>query len=96
MNSKAMQRFELFKKHHPDCVLFMRLGDFYEMFADDAVLCARVLGITLTSRGNVPMAGVPYHSVENYLKRMILAGHRVAVCESAEYLTDEVPQGMLF
>jgi DNA mismatch repair protein MutS len=81
----AMRQFFRFKKQHPGCVLFFRMGDFYEMFYDDAKLAHKVLGVTLTQRTEgVPMAGVPYHAVEGYLRRMIQAGHRVAVCEQVE------------
>ncbi|MCA9306406.1 MAG: DNA mismatch repair protein MutS [Phycisphaerales bacterium] len=81
----AMAQYERFKQRHPDCVLFFRMGDFYEMFHEDALLCNRVLGITLTQRSEgVPMAGVPYHSVESYLRKMIDAGHRVAVCDQIQ------------
>jgi len=81
----AMRQFHAFKKQHPDCVLFFRMGDFYEMFHDDAKLAHKVLGVTLTQRSEgVPMAGVPYHSVEGYLRRMIQAGYRVAVCDQME------------
>ena len=84
-DTPAMRQFARFKEQHPDCVLFFRMGDFYEMFFDDAELAHRVLGVTLTQRTEgVPMAGVPYHSVENYLRRMIQAGHRVAVCDQTE------------
>ena len=65
--------------------LVFRMGDFYEMFYDDAVLANKVLGVTLTQRTTgIPMAGVPYHSVDGYLRRMIQAGHRVAVCDQME------------
>ncbi len=81
----AMRQYFAFKKQHPECVLFFRMGDFYEMFFDDAKLANKVLGVTLTQRTEgVPMAGVPYHAVESYLRRMIRAGHRVAVCEQVE------------
>ncbi|MCC5828769.1 MAG: DNA mismatch repair protein MutS [Phycisphaeraceae bacterium] len=81
----AMRQYKQFKDLHPECVLFFRMGDFYEMFFDDAKLAHRVLGVTLTQRTEgVPMAGVPYHAVEGYLRRMIQAGHRVAVCEQVE------------
>lgn len=81
----AMRQYFRFKKQYPQCVLFFRMGDFYEMFYEDAKLAHRVLGVTLTQRTEgVPMAGVPYHAVENYLRRMIEAGHRVAVCEQIE------------
>ncbi|UCD50029.1 MAG: DNA mismatch repair protein MutS [Phycisphaerales bacterium] len=85
----AMKQFHHFKQKHPDCVLFFRMGDFYETFYDDAKTCAKVLGLTLTSRGKgspnpVPLAGVPYHAVDGYLKKMLQAGYRVAVCEQVE------------
>ena len=83
--SPAMRQFARFKHEHPGYVLFFRMGDFYELFYDDAVVAARTLGITLTRRTEgIPMAGVPFHSVEGYLKRMIAAGHRVAICEQVE------------
>ncbi len=84
-DTPAMQQFKRFKQQYPDCVLFFRMGDFYEMFYDDAVLANKVLGVTLTQRTEgIPMAGVPYHSVDGYLRRMIQAGHRVAVCDQIE------------
>lgn len=85
-----LKQYQQIKSEHPDHVLFFRCGDFYEMFFEDARLCAEVLGITLTSRGTdtegqpVPLAGVPYHSVDGYLARMIRAGYRVAMCEQTE------------
>ena len=84
-DTPAMQQFRRFKQQYPDCVLFFRMGDFYEMFYDDAKLANRVLGVTLTQRTkDIPMAGVPYHAVEGYLRRMIQAGYRVAVCDQME------------
>ncbi|BAM04608.1 DNA mismatch repair protein MutS [Phycisphaera mikurensis] len=84
-DTPAMKQYKRFKAQHPGCVLFFRMGDFYEMFYEDADLAHRVLGITLSQRtAGVPMAGVPHHSVEGYLKRMIQAGHRVAVCEQTQ------------
>ena len=84
-DTPAMKQFRRFKAQHPDCVLFFRMGDFYEMFYEDAQLAHRTLGVTLTQRTEgVPMAGVPYHAVEGYLRRMIQAGHRVAVCDQVE------------
>ena len=84
-DTPAMRQFRTFKNQYPDCVLFFRMGDFYEMFYDDARLAHKVLGVTLTQRSEgIPMAGVPYHSAEGYLRRMIQAGHRVAVCEQME------------
>ena len=90
--SPAMRQYQQFKVQHPDYVLFFRMGDFYEMFWDDAKLASRVLGVALTSRSRgglgaddaIPMAGVPFHAVEGYLRRMIAAGHKVAICEQAE------------
>ncbi len=87
--SPAMRQYQQFKALHPGYVLFFRMGDFYEMFWDDAVLCNRVLGVTLTSRNKgaadeIPMAGVPFHAVEGYLRKMIAAGHKVAICEQVE------------
>ena len=81
----AMRQYQTFKRQHPDCVLFFRMGDFYEMFYEDATLAHKTLGVTLTQRTEgVPMAGVPYHAVEGYLRRMIQAGYRVAVCDQIE------------
>ncbi|MEE8153694.1 MAG: hypothetical protein V3T53_01905, partial [Phycisphaerales bacterium] len=81
----AMRQYARFKRQHPECVLFFRMGDFYEMFDEDAKLVHRVLGLTLTQRTEgVPMAGVPHHAVETYLRRMIEAGYRVAVCDQIQ------------
>ena len=87
--SPAMRQYRQFKDDHPGYVLFFRMGDFYEMFWDDARTCSRVLGVALTSRNKgspdeIPMAGVPFHAVEGYLRKMIAAGHRVALCEQME------------
>ncbi len=84
--SPAMRQYRQFKDQHPGYVLFFRMGDFYEMFWDDARVCSRVLGVALTSRNKgspdeIPMAGVPFHAVEGYLRKMIAAGHRVALRE---------------
>ena len=84
-----MAQYLSIKARHGDALLFFRMGDFYELFFDDAVQAANVLGITLTSRGEydgkpIPMAGVPYHAAEGYLARLIKAGCRVAVCEQTE------------
>ena len=78
------------KEQHRDTILFYRMGDFYEMFFDDAVTASKVLGITLTSRSakdeanKVPMCGIPFHAVSGYLGKMIKAGFRVAICEQVE------------
>ena len=80
-----MQQYREIKSRHRDAILFFRMGDFYEMFFDDAELGARVLGITLTARGDgVPLAGVPVKAAAEYLRQLIAAGHRVAVCEQVE------------
>jgi DNA mismatch repair protein MutS len=80
-----MQQYREIKARHRDAILFFRMGDFYEMFFDDAELGARVLGITLTARGDgVPLAGVPVKAAAEYLRQLIAAGHRVAVCEQVE------------
>src|SRR5262245_168063 len=90
--SPAMRQYQQFKAQYPDYVLFFRMGDFYEMFWDDAKLAAKTLGVALTSRSRggvdaddaIPMAGVPFHAVEAYLRKMIAAGHKVAICEQTE------------
>jgi DNA mismatch repair protein MutS len=81
-----MKQFQELKAEYPDCILLFRLGDFYEMFLDDAFVGAKVLGITLTGRpkgkdGRIPMAGVPYHAIDAYLAKLVKAGHKVAICE---------------
>ena len=77
-NTPMMKQYEAIKKDYQDCLLFYRLGDFYEMFGPDAELGSRLLGITLTSRdggmGKVPMCGVPFHSADNYIAKVISAG----------------------
>lgn len=82
--SPAMQQYKTFKAKHPGYILFFRMGDFYEMFWEDAVTASKTLGIVLTTRNKIPMAGVPFHAVENYLRKMIAAGHKVAICEQVE------------
>ncbi|MFB4158779.1 DNA mismatch repair protein MutS [Geomicrobium sp. JSM 1781026] len=83
-----MQQYFRIKEEHQDAFLFFRLGDFYELFYDDAVLAARVLEITLTKRGKgddaAPMCGVPYHSAENYITRLVEQGYKIAICEQTE------------
>lgn len=81
-----MRQYAQIKKQYKDCILFFRLGDFYELFLEDAETGADVLDITLTSRprgkdGKVPMAGVPYHAVDNYISKLVKAGYKVAICE---------------
>jgi DNA mismatch repair protein MutS len=85
----VMEQFVEIKKANPDCLLFYRMGDFYELFFEDAEVAARALGIVLTKRGkhlgrDIPMCGVPIHRADEYLHRLIAMGHRVAVCEQLE------------
>lgn len=85
----VMAQFIEIKAANPDCLLFYRMGDFYELFFEDAEIASRALGITLTKRGkhhgqDIPMAGVPIHAADDYLQRLIALGHRVAVCEQLE------------
>jgi len=84
-----MQQYREIKARHQDAILFFRMGDFYEMFYDDAEKASRVLGLTLTSRNNggaseVPLAGIPVKAAADYLRRLVSQGHRVAVCEQVE------------
>src|SRR5690625_864063 len=84
-----LQQYYTLKNQYADCIMLFRLGDFYEMFDEDARLAARLLEITLTSReagkkSRIPMCGVPPHSVEKYIADLIRHGYRVAVCEQVE------------
>src|SRR5258708_31500207 len=84
-----MEQYIEIKTANPDCLLFYRMGDFYELFFDDAEIASRALGIVLTKRGkhlgsDIPMCGVPIERADEYLHRLIAAGHRVAVCEQTE------------
>ena len=86
LHSPMMRQYLTAKAAHPDVLLFFRMGDFYELFYDDARKAARLLDITLTQRGQsagqpIPMAGVPYHAVENYLAKLVRLGESVAICE---------------
>lgn len=76
-----MRQYHEIKKEHQDKVLFFRLGDFYEMFDDDALRISKLLNLTLTHRGAMPMCGIPFHAVKNYLKRLLDYGLKVAICE---------------
>lgn len=87
--SPMMQRYLETKEKYPDCILFYRLGDFYEMFFDDAILVSRELEITLTGKDcgleeRAPMAGVPHHSAESYIAKLVAKGYKVAICEQLE------------
>src|SRR6201994_1602610 len=88
-STPLMRQYHAIKQQVPGALLMFRLGDFYELFLDDAVVAARDLEITLTARnkekGNaIPMCGVPYHAAEGYISRLIQKGHRVAICEQME------------
>jgi DNA mismatch repair protein MutS len=88
-STPLMRQYAAIKKEHPSALLFFRLGDFYELFFEDAVVAARELQITLTSRNKekgvaIPMCGVPYHSAENYMAKLILKGFKVAICDQME------------
>lgn len=85
-HTPMMQQYLRIKAEHPDTLLFYRMGDFYELFFDDAKKAAKILDITLTARGQsagkpIPMAGIPYHAADNYLARLIKRGESVAICE---------------
>src|ERR1039457_4853589 len=84
-----MRQYSAIKQKYPQALVFFRLGDFYELFYEDAVVASRELQITLTSRARehgqaIPMCGVPYHAAEGYIARLVRAGHRVAICEQLE------------
>lgn len=85
-----LEQYLAIKAEHPDAILFYRMGDFYEMFFEDAIVASKILGITLTTRNNkdevnkVPLCGIPYHAAQGYLAKLIRAGHRVAICEQVE------------
>ncbi len=84
----AMHQFAKAKQDYPDCIIFFRMGDFYETFYQDAEICSKELGITLTARGKgdsrAPLAGIPFHAVDTYLPRLIKRGYKVAICEQIE------------
>lgn len=95
--SPMMQHYLLTKERYKDSILFYRLGDFYEMFFDDAILCSKVLDLTLTGKDcgleeRAPMCGVPHHAAENYISRLVESGYKVAVCEQ---LTEPSGRGLV-
>lgn len=86
LSTPMMKQYLKLKKEYPDCLLFFRVGDFYELFLDDAHIGSQVLNITLTSRSKgsaekIPLAGVPFHAVDSYLTKLVKAGYKVAICE---------------
>jgi DNA mismatch repair protein MutS len=89
MTTPVRQQYLSIKKQYPDVIVFFRLGDFYETFDDDAKIVSSVCNIVLTGRemgpgGRIPLAGVPYHSVEPHIAKLIQAGHKVAIVEQFE------------
>jgi DNA mismatch repair protein MutS len=85
-STPMMQQYMNIKQQYPDCLLFFRLGDFYELFLDDAIVGAKALEIVLTRRprgkdGDIPMAGVPFHAADGYIAKLVKMGHKVAICE---------------
>lgn len=88
-----LQQYKKIKDNYPDCLLFFRLGDFYELFAEDAKIGAEVMNITLTNRsrgadGKIPMCGVPFHAAENYINKLVKAGLKVAIAEQTTEASD--------
>src|ERR1700743_3658166 len=88
-STPLMRQYAAIKKEHPNALLFFRLGDFYELFYEDAIVASRELQITLTSRNKekdqaVPMCGVPFHAAEGYVARLLRAGYKIAVCDQME------------
>ncbi len=88
-STPMLKQYQEIKSRHQDCILFFRLGDFYEMFYEDAEAASRILELVLTSRGEdgrgrIPMCGVPYHAADNYIAKLVRAGRKVAICEQVE------------
>src|SRR5258705_11620900 len=88
-STPLMRQYAAVKKEHPNALVFFRLGDFYEMFFEDAIVGARELQITLTSRNKekgekIPMCGIPYHAAEGYIAKLIRKSFKVALCEQME------------
>ena len=84
-----MQKYMETKEEYKDCILFYRLGDFYEMFFEDAKICSKELELTLTGKScgleeRAPMCGVPFHAVDTYLNKLVSRGYKVAICEQVE------------
>ncbi len=95
-DTPAMRQYYRFKRAHPECVLLFRIGDFYEMFDDDAVKVSKAIGLTLTRRTEgVPMCGLPHHQLESYLRKLIDRGFRVAVCEQTQDAAEAKPGAII-
>ena len=87
--SPMMEQYMKIKEEYKDCILFFRLGDFYEMFFDDAILASKELELTLTGKScgqeeRAPMCGVPFHAAESYISKLVEKGYKVAICEQTE------------
>ena len=93
-NTPMLRQYKEIKDEHQDAILFFRLGDFYEMFSDDAKVASKELELTLTGRGKdenrIPMCGVPYHAADNYIPRLVSRGYKVAICEQVEDASEAV------
>ena len=85
-SSRLLQQWQEIKKQYPDALLLFRAGDFYEVYNEDAEVTCKILGIVKTKRGksNIPFAGFPFHVLDEYLPRLVRAGHRVAICDKIE------------
>ncbi|MBQ9441362.1 MAG: DNA mismatch repair protein MutS [Alphaproteobacteria bacterium] len=79
-----MAQYKRLKDSNPECLLFYRLGDFYELFYEDAIVASKILGLVLTHRQDAPMCGIPYHAYETYLSKLVNSGYRIAICEQIE------------
>ena len=95
-HTPMMQQYLKIKNQYPDMLVFYRMGDFYELFFDDAINAARLLSITLTSRGNsngepIKMAGVPYHALDQYLNKLIKLGHSIVIVDQVGVVTGRAP-----
>jgi len=88
--NQLIKQYIHFKGKSRNALVFMRVGDFFETFNNDAVIASEVCGLTITHRDNIQIAGIPYHSIDGYLKKLIQAGYRVALCEQIEKPTDKV------
>ena len=80
----VMRQYVALKQQYKEYLLFYRLGDFYELFFDDAIKTSKILNIVLTKKGNVPMCGMPFHSSETYLNKLVKLGYKIAICEQLE------------
>src|SRR5688572_16496601 len=83
-DTPVMRQYQELKARHPHALLFFRLGDFYELFGEDARDASAILGLVLTQRQGVPMCGVPFHNAQNYVARLLRAGRKIAIAEQME------------